>query len=65
MPDDLKEVIKENAEGPESAESDGVRVKQHSLKDQIEADKYLAAKETARSNRLGIRLVKIVPPGAV
>ena len=65
MPDDLKDVIRESAEGPESAESDGVRVKQHSLKDQIEADKYLAAKETARSNRLGIRLVKIVPPGAV
>jgi len=65
MPDDLKDAIKEAAQNPESAEADGVRVKQHSLKDQIEADKYLAAKETARSNRLGIRLVKIVPPGAV
>ncbi len=65
MPDDLKEVIKQSAEGPESAESDGVRVKQHSLRDQIEADKYLAAKETVQSKRLGIRLVKIVPPGAV
>jgi hypothetical protein len=65
MPDELTDKIKESAEGPESVESDGMRVKQHSLRDQIEADKYLAAKETSRSNRLGVRLVKIVPPGAV
>ena len=65
MPDDLKDVIQENAEGPASAEVDGQRVTQHSLKDQIEADKYLAAKDAAKSHRLGIRLVKIVPPGAV
>ena len=65
MPDDLKDVIREAAEGPESAEVDGVRTKQHSLDQLIKADKYLAAKETARANRLGVRLVKIVPPGAV
>jgi len=57
MPDEIDDVIRENAEGPASAEVDG--------QDQIEADKYLAAKDAAKSNRLGIRLVKIVPPGAV
>jgi len=66
MPDEeLKDVIKSNAEGPASAEVDGQKVTQHSLKDQIEADKYLAAKEAAKSKKLGIRLVKIIPPGAV
>jgi len=65
MPDDEKDKIEERAEEPASVEIDGQKVTQHSLKDQIEADKYLAAKETAKSKRLGIRLVKIVPPGAV
>ena len=53
MPDDLKDVIKENAEGPESAEVDGVRTKQHSLKDQIEADKYLCGGRSKSAARGG------------
>ena len=63
MPDDLKDKIKENTEGPASAEVDGQRVTQHNLKDQIEADRYLQSKQ-AMKKRLGIRLTKIVPPGA-
>ena len=39
MAEDLKDTIKQNAEGPESASADGVQVKQHGLRDQIEADK--------------------------
>jgi hypothetical protein len=34
------ETIAENADGPQSVSSDGTTVTQHSLKDQIEADKY-------------------------
>ena len=65
MPDDLKDVIKENAEGPESAEVDGVRTKQHSLKDQIEADKYLASKRAGSNPAAALTRVKLIPPGTV
>ena len=43
MAENLTDAIRENAEGPEETSADGVRVKRHGLKDQIEADKYLAA----------------------
>jgi len=66
MTDDLKETIKQNAEGPESASADGVQVKQHGLRDQIEADKYLAGKDAVSTNPAkGITRVKIIPPGSV
>ena len=65
MPDDLEEVIQENAEGPESAESDGVRMKQHNLKDQIEADKYLASKRAGRNPAAALTRVKLIQPGTV
>lgn len=63
MPDDLKDKIKENAEGPASAEVDGQRVTQHNLRDQIEADRYLQSKQVMKKG-FGFRLTKIVPPGA-
>jgi hypothetical protein len=66
MADDLKDAIKKNAEAPESAEADGVKVKQHPLPDQIAADKYLAAKDVAARNPAkGFTRVKIVPSGTV
>ena len=63
MAEDLKDAIKQNAEGPESADADGVRVKQHGLRDQIEADKYLAGKDARRNPAKAFTRVKIVPPG--
>ena len=66
MADDLKDAIKQNAEGPESAEADGVKTKQHSLRDQIEADRYLAGKDAvSRNPAKAFTRVKIVPPGTV
>jgi len=65
MPDDLKDVIKENAEGPESAEVDGVRSKQHDLRDQIEADKYLISKRAAANPARALMRVKLIQPGTV
>ena len=41
MADDLKDAIKQNADGPAEARGDSGSVRQHSVKDQIEADKYL------------------------
>jgi len=64
MADDLKDTIKQNAEGPKQAGADGVNVRQHSLDDQIEADKYLAGKEAVSKNPAkAFARVKIVPPG--
>jgi hypothetical protein len=39
-------------------------VEQHKLTDQIEADRYLASKQAAKSKRRGLVFNKIVPPGA-
>lgn len=63
MPDELTNAIKENATAPAEASVDGQSVKQHPLRDQIEADRYVSSKAAARK-RLGIRMTKVVPPGA-
>lgn len=63
MADDLDSTIRENAQGPAKASGDAGSMEQHSLADQIEADRYLAAKKAARSKGLGIGLKKLVPPG--
>lgn len=66
MADDLKDTIKQNAEGPKQASADGVSAQQHSLADQIAADKYLAGKDAASRNPAkAFARVKIVPPGTV
>ena len=40
---DLTDAIATNAQGLAEAQGDSSRVKQHPLKDQIEADRHLAA----------------------
>ena len=65
MADDLTDTIRDNAQGPAEAKGDSVSVKQHGLKDQIEADKYLAGKAALSSGSKGLRKAKIVPPGTV
>jgi len=65
MTDDLADTIKQNAQGPESAEADGVKVRQHPLPDQIAADKYLAGKAATANPAKAFTRVKIVPPGTV
>jgi len=64
MSDDLENTIRDNAQGPAEAHGDSGGMKQHNLRDQIEADRYLSAKEAARSRTLGLRITRIVPPGA-
>ena len=60
----LDGTIRENAQGPTEARGDSGSVKQHSLKEQIEADRYLASKQAVKSKQRGIRFTKISPPGA-
>ena len=63
MPDDLGDTIRDNASNPKRASGDSGSVEQHSLKDQIAADKYLESKKASRSKGRGIKLVKISPGG--
>ena len=64
MAEDLEQTIRDNAQGPKRAQGDAGSVEQHDLKDQIEADRYLSSKEAAKKG-LGVRMTKVVPPGAV
>ena len=63
MADTLVDKIKENAEGPAKASGDAGSMEQHSLPDQIAADRYLESKKASRRKGLGIQLKKLVPPG--
>ena len=65
MAEDLDNVIKQVAEGPESAEVDGVRVKQQPLPHIIDADKHLGGKKAGRNPVKAFTRVKIVSPGTV
>lgn len=64
MPDEIANAIREAAQQPAEVSVDGQTVKQQPLRDQIEADRYLASKEAAKRG-LGVRMTKVVPPGAV
>ena len=63
MTDELDNTIRENAAGPKRAKGDSGEMEQHSLRDQIAADKHLAGKQAAGGKGLGIRLLKISPGG--
>jgi len=55
--------IKDNAAGPKRASGDAGSIEQHSLPDQIAADKHIASKNAMSSKGLGIKLVKLSPGG--
>jgi len=61
----LANEILENAKGPKKVAGDAGSVEQHSLQDQIAAERFLAAKEATRRRGLGIKLVKLSPDGTV
>lgn len=58
------EVIHENLAGPKKVTVDGVSFEQHSLADQIAADKHLAAKKALKGKRRGLLTIKMGFPGA-
>lgn len=60
---DLTDAIAENAAGPKKVTGDQGSTEQHPLPDQIEADRYLKTNSAARSG-LGMRHVKLIPPGS-
>ena len=63
MPRNLEREIRRNARGPKRAKGDSGEMEQHSLADQIEADRYLASKAAAKKRGAGLKLSKLVPPG--
>lgn len=65
MGEDLTETIRENAAGPAKASGDGTSIDQHTLADQIAADKHLSAKKAMANPAGALAKLRIVPPGAV
>jgi hypothetical protein len=63
MPDELDDTIRENAQGPAKVAGDAGSVEQHSLSEQIEADRFLSSKRAAQEKKRGLRFNKLVPPG--
>lgn len=63
MTETLDNTISTNAQGPAKASGDGTAVEQHSLPDQIAADKYLESKKAARARGLGLKFAKLSPGG--
>ena len=64
MADDFEQRLRENASGPKRARGDSGEMEQHSLTDQIAADRYLNSKKAAGGKGLGVKISKMVPPGA-
>ena len=64
MAAELEQSIRDNAAGPAKASGDSGSMEQHKLADQIAADRYLCAKDAAKSKSRGLRFTKLVPPGA-
>lgn len=64
MDNTLENTIKTNAENPKRAKGDSGEMEQHSLTEQIEADRYLASKQSVKKKPFGLRRAKLIPPGA-
>lgn len=52
------------ASQPKVVEVDGQRMENHSLKDQIELDRYLASKQATQGRARGFRVSKLLAGGA-
>lgn len=62
-PSTIPDAIEQNALGPKKVKVRDQEVEQHSLQDQIEADRYNKGQTAATRNHFGIRFGKIDPPG--
>jgi hypothetical protein len=62
--DELSAAIEEAAKSPKRVQIGNQSAEMPSIDEQIKADQYLAAKRAAQRKTLGLRFVKLVPPGA-
>lgn len=60
----IADAIRQNATGPAKATGDQGSFEQHSIEDQIAADRYLASKRASAKPHRGMRFTRIIPPGA-
>lgn len=65
MSDEVSDALKAAAQQPKRVRTDAGEVEAHDLDQQIEADKYLAAKAAAGSAHRGLRFSRIIPPGTI
>lgn len=65
MTTELDDKIQDAAEGPAFASDDGGSMKQQSLRELIETEKFLAANRVVKKGQIGLRFASIKPPGAV
>jgi hypothetical protein len=64
MPLDTRNALRDSAAGPQRARGDEGEVQQHSLRDQIEADRYLDGREGVETRTRGLRFNRLAHPGA-
>lgn len=64
MPDDVRDQIEENAQAPRRIQGDEGEIEEHSIPDQIAADRYLSGAAAAEHGHRGMRFTKVRPPGA-
>jgi len=63
MTSELDETIEANAAKPKRAQVDGVSAEQHSLKDQIDAARYLRDQAAVSSKRRGLTFARLRSQG--
>ncbi|HUW30644.1 MAG TPA: hypothetical protein VM223_03460 [Planctomycetota bacterium] len=64
--DTINDAIEDSAEsGIRRASGDSGSMEEHSLPDRIKAAKFAASRTASRKTGLGIKLLKISPPGSV
>jgi len=63
-PSTVSDAIDENARGPKRVQVGNQSVEQHSIQDQIEADRHGKSSTAASRNHFGVRFIQQVFPGA-
>jgi hypothetical protein len=64
MAKETQEALQRNAQGPAEASGDAGSMRQHNLRDQVAADRYLSSRDATRRRKRGLNLAKLSPPGA-
>lgn len=64
MADDIRDDIESSAQSPQSVTVDGRTVVGRSVKEKIDADKYLESRNAVKRSFPGLVFGQISPPGA-
>ena len=65
MADTLDSKLEENALAPKRVRGDAGEVEQHSLKDQIEAARFIASKAASTAGKRGFKVTRMKAPDAL